>query len=373
MTHLSHSLFEVHITFGFKSEVFAFIYINHGIHDRRLYNVPTANEVATVFVGEDSEIPTYRHIAIHPRGQGLQKIQIIDPNCDPMTYPLLFPRGDKGWYPELEKIDQLRNRRRVSMLQFYSYRLAIRPTFSAIHYGGKLFQQYIVDAYVKTEQNRLAFHRQNQKALRVELYQGLMDHLANEAEIEGLRPGRVIILPSSFQGSPRAMQQNYQDAMAIVRKYGKLDLFVTFTCNPTWREIEEQLFPGQTPSDRPDLITRIFKLRLNELIDDIFKKHILGRTIANVFVIEFQKRGLPHCHMLIILANEDKPKDENHIDHIVCSEIPDLAQFPQLYECVRRHMIHGPCGTLNPHSPCMEDDKCSKEFQKEFQNDTLPN
>ncbi|CAF3164635.1 unnamed protein product [Rotaria sp. Silwood2] len=347
--------------------------INHGIHDRRLYNLPTANEVAAVFVGEDSDVPTYRHIAIHPRGQDLQTISILHPHCDPMIYPLLFPRGDKGWYPELEKIDQSRNRKRVSMLQFYSYRVAIRATFSAIHYGGKLFQQYIVDAYVKTEQNRLAFHRQNQKALRVELNQGLMDHLENEAEIEGLRPGHVIILPSSFQGSPRAMQQNYQDAMATVRKYGKPDLFITFTCNPTWREIQEQLFPGQTPSDRPDLITRVFKLKLNELIDDIFKKHRLGRTIAYVFVIEFQKRGLPHCHMLIILANEDKPKDENHIDHIVCSEIPDLAQFPQLYECVRRHMIHGPCGTLNPHSPCMEDDKCSKEFQKEFQNDTLPN
>ncbi|CAF1342434.1 unnamed protein product [Rotaria sordida] len=200
-----------------------------------------------------------------------------------------------------------------------------------------------------------------------------MDHLANKAEIESLRPGRVIILPSSFQGSPRAMQQNYQDAMAIVRKYGKSDLFITFTCNPTWREIEEQLFPGQTPSDRPDLITRVFKLKLNELIGDIFKKHILGRTIANVFVIEFQKRGLSHCHMLIILANEDKPKDENHIDHIVCSEIPDHVQFPQLYECVRRHMVHGPCGTLNPHSSCMEDGKCSKEFPKEFPNDTLPN
>ncbi|CAF5112615.1 unnamed protein product [Rotaria sp. Silwood1] len=203
--------------------------INHGVHDRRLYNLPTANEVAAIFVGEDSDIPTYRHIAIHPRDQDLQTISILHPHCDPMIYPLLFPRGDKGWYPELEKIDQSRNRKRVSMLQFYSYRLAIRESFSAIHYGGKLFQQYIVDAYVKTEQNRLAFHRQNQKTLRVELYQGLMDHLANEAEIEGLRAGRVIILPSSFQGSPRAMQQNYQDAMAIVRKYGKPDLFITFS------------------------------------------------------------------------------------------------------------------------------------------------
>ncbi|CAF1033632.1 unnamed protein product [Rotaria sordida] len=114
--------------------------INHGIHDRRLYNVPTANEVAAVFVGEDSEIPTYRHIAIHPRGHNLQTISILHPHCDPMTYFLLFPHGDKGWYLELEKIDQSRNRRRVSMLQFYSYRLAIHPTFSAIHYREKLFQ-----------------------------------------------------------------------------------------------------------------------------------------------------------------------------------------------------------------------------------------
>ncbi|CAF1153395.1 unnamed protein product [Rotaria sordida] len=140
--------------------------INRGIHDQQLYNLPTANEFATVFVGENSEVPTYQHIAIHPRGQDPQTISILYPHCDSMTYSLLFPRGDKGWYSELEKIDQSRNRKRVSMLQFYSYRLAIRQNFSAIHYEGKLFQQYIVDAYVKTEQNRPAFHRQNQKTLR---------------------------------------------------------------------------------------------------------------------------------------------------------------------------------------------------------------
>ena len=100
------------------------------------------------------------------------------------------------------------------------------------------------------------------------------------------------------------MQQNYQDAMAIVRKYGEPDLFITFTCNPRWKEIEEQLFPGQTPSDRPDLIARVFKFKLNELIDDIIKKHIFGRTVAHIFVIEFQKRGLSHSHMLIIMANK---------------------------------------------------------------------
>ena len=332
-------------------------YINNRTRDQRRYNLPRANEVAAVFVGENGDVPKYRRVAIHPRGQNLQTISILHAHCDSMTYPILFPCGDEGWHPELEKANQSRNRKRVSMLQFYSYRLAVRQTFSVIHYAGKLFQQYIVDAYVKTEQNRLAFHRQNQKILRVELYKGLMDHLANEATTKELKPGRIVILSSSFQGSPRAMQQNYQDAMAIVRKYGKPDLFITFTCNPRWKEIEEQLFPGQTPSDRSNLIARVFKLKLNELIDDIIKKHIFGRTVAHIFVIEFQKRGLPHSHMLIIMANENKPRDSSTTDRVVSSEMQDPLQYPRLYEMVKSHMIHGSCGILNKTSPCMEDGK----------------
>ena len=121
----------------------------------------------------------------------------------------------------LEKRTKSRNT--VTMLHFYSFRLAIRQQFSPIHTSGKLFQQYIVDAYVKTEANHLNFIRQNQHHLRVEKYQGLMDHIQNESVINILPAGKVVILPSTFQGSPRAMQQNYQDAMAIVAQFGKPD------------------------------------------------------------------------------------------------------------------------------------------------------
>jgi hypothetical protein len=48
------------------------------------------------------------------------------------------------------------------------------------------------------------------------------------------------------------MGQLYQDAMARVRKFGKPDLFVTFTCNPKWKEITDALFPGQIAKDRPE-------------------------------------------------------------------------------------------------------------------------
>ena len=169
-----------------------------------------------------------------------------------MVYPLLFPRGDLGWIVgTLHKAERRTSKRQtVTMLQHYSYRLAIRQQFSAIHSARKLFQQYLVDSYVKTEASRLDYLRRNQSALRVELYQGLMDHLHSQAAEQNLAPGRIVILPSSFQGSPRAMQQNYQDAMAIVTQYGKPDLFLTFTCNPKSKNITENLLTGQRAHDR---------------------------------------------------------------------------------------------------------------------------
>ena len=95
--------------------------------------------------------------------------------------------------------------------------------------------------------------------------------------------------------------------MAIVRKFENPDLFITVTCNPEWSKIISEYLPNQKPSDRPDLIARVFKLKLGAITHDLFARGVLGKVIANVHVIEFQKRGLPHAHILIILAPEDKP------------------------------------------------------------------
>ena len=71
---------------------------------------------------------------------------------------------------------------------------------------------------------------------------------------------------------------------------------------------------GERPEYRPDLLSRVFKLHLAELLNDIKNRHVLGVPVANVDVIEFQKRGLPHCHMRI---KEDKLRDSNDIDNII--------------------------------------------------------
>ncbi|XP_057292987.1 uncharacterized protein LOC130621642 [Hydractinia symbiolongicarpus] len=98
---------------------------------------------------------------------------------------------------------------------------------------------------------------------------------------------------------------------------------------------------------------------------------VLCKTIAHVYVIEFQKRGLPHCHLLIHLDPNDKLRDADDIDSVISAEIPNQQEHPELFEIVRSCMIHGPCGHLNPNSRCMEDGVCTKSFPKKFLASTV--
>ena len=70
---------------------------------------------------------------------------------------------------------------------------------------------------------------------------------------------KMVILPATFTGSLRHMHKLAQDAITYVRAYGRPDLFITFTCNPTWDEIKELLLSEQSSSDRHDITARVFK------------------------------------------------------------------------------------------------------------------
>jgi PIF1-like helicase/Helitron helicase-like domain at N-terminus/Helicase len=384
--------------------------------DKRRYNCPTVNtEIAIIFKAtENGEPPLERDLRIYPRGENFKQLHILDSKLDPMVYPLFFFGGDHGWHAGIEQVGP-KNRssvidaatdndeavemdldeieeldfvdeagggpqengktKRVTQLQYYAFRLAVRDAFNSILLGGKLFQQFATDVYVRVEANRLQWYRSNQKELRSECYTGLTDHIHNLAEGQKAEVGKMVILPSSFQGGPRAMHQCYQDAMSVVAREGKPDLFITMTCNPNWKEIRDNLLPGQQPCDRPDLVSRVFKIKKEELLFDITKRHIFGKTVAFVYVIEFQKRGLPHLHLLIILDHDSKIRDTDKIDSIVCAEIPDKQQHPRLFELVTKNMIHRPCGAENGniYSPCIENGKCTKKFPKDFSEVTKSN
>ena len=110
----------------------------------------------------------------------------------------------------------------------------------------------------------------------------------------------------------------------------------------------------------------MFRLKLKELLSDLIKRQVFGKPLAHVYTIEFQKRGLPHAHILLILADEDKPRDPSQYDTIISGEIPDRLDNPRLYNIVKRCMIHGLCGLAKKIAPCMRDGNCSKKYRKEL-------
>jgi hypothetical protein len=223
--------------------------------------------------------------------------------------------------------------------------------------------------YIKIETFRLDYFRTKQEEIQSKVYQGIVDSILI-GKTRASKIGRRIILPSSFIGGPRDMQKTYMESLALVQRFGKLDLFVTITCNPCWPKIKKELEP-QEAQNRPDLIARVFRAKLEELKNELFNKKIFGEVAAYVYVIEHQKRGLPHAHFLIILKRDWKLIAPESFDNIVLAELPNKHENSHLYSTVVKHMMHGPCDTFNPNNICMKKDgNCKNHYPKQFCDET---
>ncbi|GFS40419.1 hypothetical protein Acr_00g0068450 [Actinidia rufa] len=301
--------------------------------DRRRYNLPTSNEIAVILPRDGTEINGMRVIVLHLRGNNeLISISECHPAYLPLHYVLLFPHGELGWEPQLKQWDVIRGQptnERLTQLQFYSYRLFEWSTeYSIILRARKLFQEFLVDVWAATEQNRLNYNRLNQGRLQAELYKGLTDIGA-----DGLGPDQVgqrIIFPSSFVGSPRHMFEIFQDSIAITCYNHHPDIFLTMTANPNWPEITLALLPYQNSTDRPDFVARVFELKRKYLMKEIEKKE-----------------------------GADKIQTCAQVDMVVSAEFPSPEDDPILFEIV-------PCGARNPNAPCLDSNgRCTKRYPRE--------
>lgn len=206
--------------------------------DRRRNNLPTADEVA-IIISDEYDRASFRDIVLACRQSEndapiFQNISSTTAAYMPLHYVLLFPCGDLGWHWALRLHDpnNLRKNSRITQRTFYRYMLHTRHNIDAFLFrGGRLFQQYLVDAWAACDQNKCDWTRTHQANLRADLYNGLVDSMTRE-DRNAANLGEKIILPSSFVGGDRWMMQLYQNSMAIVRHFGRPSLFVTFTANP---------------------------------------------------------------------------------------------------------------------------------------------
>ncbi|KAL4567118.1 hypothetical protein LXL04_022692 [Taraxacum kok-saghyz] len=195
--------------------------------DQRVYNRPTTAELAGNWVEGNENITTYkRSIVVYGRSDYSTQIQPYEGCYDPLSYLLFFPNGESGWHSRIA-------RNSVSV------------------------NEIVVD-----EEN--------------------MEEDVEAGEVEPSKVGQRVVLPASFIGGPRDMRRRFLDAMTLVQYDGKPDIFLTITCNPGWPEITDYLEPGQDAQDRPDLVSRVFRAKLEDLKDQLLIRHILGKVRAYV-------------------------------------------------------------------------------------------
>ncbi|UYV63474.1 hypothetical protein LAZ67_2004170 [Cordylochernes scorpioides] len=360
-----------------------------GQHPRR-YNAPTANEVAVVLAGNQFGS---RDIVLRQRDNLLQHVSDTHRFYDALQYPLIFWKGQEGYSFHIPQIDPNTRQPLSNFMFLMNFDCGIHLNFNSNN--PMMHKRQVIKSLVqrakqtasqssnialdhsaficytaKVESERLRYITLHQRNLRAESYIHLRGALSTDANINPNSLGQRIILPSSFVNSPRYLAEYTRDAFCYVRKFGRPDLFITFTSNPSWEELSAALLPGQKQLDRHDITARVFRQKSVKFIGALTKGQLYGATVAWMYSVEWQKRGLPHAHIIVWLANKLRP---TQIDSVICAEFPDPIQDPLLYNIVVKNMIHGPCGEYNPVSPFMKNSSCSKKYPKQFLLETQTN
>lgn len=178
------------LTFGF---------IRRNTDDKRRNNLPSSDEIAAVFESVDGTVPKRFDVLVYPKNSPLRHISHLSSHVDPMVYPNLFPKGESGWIMNMPHVAEraTKTNNKITLLQYYCHRIAIRNMFSTLKYSRKLSLQYIVDGYCKVESNRLSIYRNeaNQKQYRIDKFNGLIDAIVQDKQYPS---GKRIHLGSGF-------------------------------------------------------------------------------------------------------------------------------------------------------------------------------
>ncbi len=290
---------------------------------------------------------------------------------EPLHYVLLFPEGDFGYRFQMprkpnEKKKTKNNSKYLTIYQYNSYRVQRRKNdFEHLHYSGRLTHEYLIDLFFRWEQAQLYFYKTNQEKLKVSQYDSYLKFL-NRSKERSKQFKKVIIIPKTYVYGKRRKREIFQDALTIFNNVGPPQIFLTMTANLEWREIKEGVFPGMTPNDDVLLVNRVFQLKLKALMTYIRKKKPFGKVKGFFYTVEFQKRGLPHAH---ILFRTTETVTAEFVNRVVCAELPSVTQDPDLFFLVSKFMLHR-CSKSYCRQKRKRSQRCQKFFPYPYEEET---
>ncbi|GJR22043.1 DNA helicase [Tanacetum coccineum] len=338
----------------------------------REYKLPTGDMLGAIVYEPGPESDMDYDIVLEERSGYPQRVNKLHPSYMSLQFPLLFIYRQDGYSKELRMIGTTGSsseQKRLTMKAYYSYYLHdCANCYNYLSRTGRLFQQYVVTAFCAIEQHRIDYIREHQNDIRNEYLSGIYDAI-NQGDNDGSNCGAKLILPQSFVGGPRYMYSHYLDALAICRVHGNPSFFITFTCNVKWPEITEYMaeYPQLTTTDRADIVDRVFEMKIHQFIHYLRDAQPFGKTVAVLYTVEFQKRGLPHCHTLLWIDESVRVRRDEDIDIYISAELPSKETDPECHRIVSELMMHRPCGLAYPSASCMQNSsRCKKNFPKEY-------
>jgi len=296
----------------------------------------------------DGLLPPERAALVLRASDGKQDmIGELDDRWEPLLYPVFFPTGQTGWGPAFRSLDGLR---KITLADYARATVLREPI---LHYSGRLLNQYVLDIHSREEASRFQYYRTHQSILRVS------DEYLNHEEKD------KVILPSTHPGSRKYQTRLMHEGLALVAKFGYPDFFITMTCNPDWKDIKENLLPGQMASDRPDVVCRVFHAKVLQLLKDMKDGVFFGSpAVYYCGSIEFQKRGLPHLHLAVRTQHKELESEAERaafVDQYISAVIPEDTDDALVVETFMIHRCKRPNCTT---------ESCSGKFPKHVRAST---
>ncbi len=273
-----------------------------------------------------------------------------------LVYPLLFPHGTLGWGLASDD-DNIVNGDFVDNVDASTLCWHVRGMLlqeACFKIFGYLANEYAMDMFLCILEKRLNLIKSAQLQLA-----------ANDALLMSwpfISDNENIFLPASFMGSKQWCVDQTTDSLALAAKYHPSPTFwVTFTCNADWPEIHLHLLPGQSWRDQPFLVVCVFKAKLCQFIT-VFSKMFPNTGGIQYLIehVEFQKRGLPHAHMLFKFRHDLlHPLD---IDRVVSAEMPDNPNDILLIEKFMLHHHPSPICPISSYCQSVVNGECVCQF-----------